>query len=179
MLIFGVPIQQIYLYVIGIAGILTLFTLFFGDAISGAFDADGFSAVLIFSFFTFLGAIGFAMEQTTELNSVLILLLSALSALLLDLVLKIFVLVPLSRAEESLVYTEQSLNGRIGKVITAIPEDGYGEVLLESTSGVISKSARSLTNEGIKEGAVILVIEAEKGSLTVKEYEPLFKGEIK
>lgn len=77
----------------------------------------------------------------------------------------------MSKSEESLAYTEDSLKGRIGNVIIPIPKDGFGEVLLESISGRISKPAASFDNEEIAEGKKILVIDVKNGVLYVVPHQ--------
>lgn len=87
--------------------------------------------------------------------------------------LHVFVLVPLSSAEESLVYKESDLQGRVGKVITAIPRDGYGEVMIESISGRIAKPATSFDRVAIPNGTNVLVVQVQNGVLEVSVHKPL------
>lgn len=172
MTLFGTSIESIYLIFLLIAGGLTILYLFFGDILEGIGDTFGFlNPVLILSFFAFLSATGYVLESTTSLSSILILLLAAGIAFLLDTLLNIFVLIPLSSAEESLSYTEDSLKGRVGKIIIPIPENGFGEIVIESKSGVISKPAAGFDNNIIPEGAKVLVLEVKKGVLYVVPYE--------
>ncbi|PLT28449.1 NfeD family protein [Peribacillus deserti] len=173
--VFGIPIETIYLYTLIITGAVTLLYLLFGDFAHGAAEALGWlNPILLLSFITFVSAAGCILENITSWDSYLILSAAAIISFFITVFLNIFLLIPLSRAEESLVYTEESLNGRVGKVILTIPQDGYGEVVFDSYSGLIAKSARSYDDSPIKEGSQILVIDVEKGVLVVKEYEPLF-----
>lgn len=169
--LFGTPIETIYLYLLFITGALTVLYLFFGHLADGAAAGlDFINPITILAFITFLSAAGYILEVVTSWKSSLILVIAAIISLCLDILLNIFVLLPLSKAEESLAYTAESLNGRVGKVIITIPDNGFGEVVLESYSGMISKPARSYDGSVIKEGSTILVIEAEKGFLLVKDY---------
>lgn len=170
--IFGTNIESIYLWILIISGCLIVLYLFFGDLLSGVADVlPIFNPVLILAFFTFFAATGFSLESLTALQQTFIIIISSLVGVILAVLLHIFVLVPLSSAEESLVYREESLKGRVGTVIIPIPEDGYGEVLIESNSGRIAKPAGSFKNKAIQEGCKILVIEIEKGVLYVIPYE--------
>lgn len=99
------------------------------------------------------------MEKYTSIHSWLILLISTAIAVIISIILHFFVFVPLANAEESLVYTEESLKGRIARVIVSIPKDGYGEILIESYSGNISKTATSFYNEEISYGTETVIIE--------------------
>ena len=94
--------------------------------VEGLSEAAGFlNPVLVLAFLTFLSAIGYLLEILTGMNSVLILIIAAITSVILDTLLNVFVLIPLANTEESLVYTEDSLKGRIAAVIIPIPEDGF------------------------------------------------------
>lgn len=170
--LFGLPVETIYLYALIFSGAVTLLYLFFGDALSGILD--GFiNPVLIFSFITIFSAAGYAAEELTSLHSMLIAVISATISLILVILLNVFVLIPLSATEESLVYKETDLRGRTGTVITAVPENCYGEVLIESISGRIAKPAVSFNKKPIPNGKKVLVIDVTDGVLEVGQYEEL------
>src|SRR5690606_22434968 len=145
--LFGYNIETIYLIGLIISGIGTLLFILFGDFLDGIFPEGFISPTLIFSFLTFFSASGYIFELTLAISSVLILLISFVLALILVTLLNVFVLIPLSSAEESIVYKEEDLRGRVGRVITSIPVDGFGEVVIEGVSGTIAKSAKSFKNE--------------------------------
>jgi membrane protein implicated in regulation of membrane protease activity len=171
---FGWPLESIYFYSLVISGGITIIYLFFGDFLEGVMEGIPFvNPTLIFSFVSIFSASGYLGEVFTEINSGWIAGFSALIAIILVTLLNVFVLIPLSNAEETLVYKESDLRGRIGTVITAIPADGYGEVLIESVSGRIAKPAVSFLNNEIPYGKRVLVIDIEKGVLQVKVYEEL------
>jgi len=167
--LFGYPIETVYLTTLIVSGALTVLYIFFGDIAEAALDF--LNPTLILAFLTFLSASGYLLELITSLNSLVILLISIVIAIILDALLNIFVLVPLSSAEESLVYTSDSLKGRVGTVLTPIPPDGFGEVVLKSNSGTISKPATSFENQPIAEGEKVLVIDVKDGVLYVSHYE--------
>lgn len=170
--LFGTPIESIYLTTLIISGLITVLYILFGDVLEGVAEATGFlNPTLILSFVTFFSASGYLFEQLTPLNSNLIIAISGVIALILDVLLNVFVLVPLASAEESLVYTEESLKGRIGKVIISVPEDGFGEVVIESNSGNIAKPAASFDDLSIKEGSQVLVVDVKSGVLYVTPHE--------
>ena len=175
MTLFGMSIESIYLSLLIVSGSLTLLYLFFGDVLEGLGEASGFlSPVLILAFITFFSAGGYILESVTALNSFVIMAISAALALLLDTLLNVFVLVPMASAEQSLSYTEKSLEGRVGKAIISIPEKGFGEVVIESYSGMISKPAASFEDTPIPEGTEVLVIEVKDGVLHVMPYKKSF-----
>ncbi|PPA70599.1 hypothetical protein [Jeotgalibacillus proteolyticus] len=170
--LFGYSLESIYLGVLIVSGLITLFYLFFGEAIEGALEAADFlNPTTVLAFITIFSGSSYLFESLSSISSGIIILIGAAIALLASLLLHFFILVPLKSAEESLAYTEQSLNGRIGKVIITVPADGFGEVVIESFSGMISKPAASYDNTPIPEGNRVLVIDVTNGVLQVKDYE--------
>ena len=173
---FSIPFETIYLYVLIISGILTVLYVLFADIFHfhGAGDGlDFLNPVLIFAFLTILSASGYLFERLSSLHYLLVLGISAVAAFILVTLLNVFVLVPLSSAEESLVYKESDLQGRVGTVITPIPADGFGEVMIDSTSGRIAKPATSFDGETIANGTSVLVIQVKQGVLEVSEHHQL------
>ncbi|CAM5537924.1 Membrane protein YuaF OS=Lysinibacillus sphaericus OX=1421 GN=LS41612_15775 PE=4 SV=1 [Lysinibacillus sphaericus] len=59
-------------------------------------------------------------------------------------------------------------------MIVPIPEDGFGEVVIETTSGMIAKRAAGYDNEVIDYDSTVLVVEAKEGTLFVRAYEKKF-----
>src|SRR5699024_8652700 len=84
--------------------------------------------------------------------------------------LNIFVLVHLVSAEESISYTEESLKGKVGKVIIPIPEDGFGELVIENKFGTITKPAAHIENRVVAEGEEVLVLDIKNGVLYVEPF---------
>lgn len=172
----GYSLQEIYLFGLVVGGTLTLLYILFGDILDGIFDAspDGIlNPTLILSFTTIVSAAGYLFEKLTSLNSILILLLSFVIAFILVTILNVFVLIPLASAEESIALKDDDLKGRIGKVIISIPDDGFGEVVLEGNSGTISMSAKSFEDKPIPYDTKVLVIDIDgkNGVLSVVPHE--------
>jgi membrane protein implicated in regulation of membrane protease activity len=173
---FSIPLETIYLYGLIISGVLTLIYVLFADVFHFHGFGDGLdflNPVLIFAFVTLLSASGYLFERLSSLHYLLILGISSVAALIVVTLLNVFVLVPLSGAEESLVYKESDLRGRIGTVITTIPVDGYGEVMIDSTSGRIAKPASSFDGDTIPSGTNVLVVQVENGVLQVTVHHQL------
>jgi membrane-bound ClpP family serine protease len=170
--IFGLSFETLYLTLLLIAGGITVLYLLFGDFLGGIAEATGFiNPTLLLAFITITSASGYLFELLTAFNHVLILIVSVVIAIILDILLNVFVLIPLSSAEESLAYTTQSLKGRVGEVIIPIPKDGYGEVIIKSNSGTIAKAAASFENKEIAEGDRVLIVDVKDGVLKVLPYE--------
>ncbi|MBY0221082.1 hypothetical protein ABZ756_11780 [Mammaliicoccus sciuri] len=171
--LFGIEVQQLYLYILIIAGIISLVYVLISDLADGVGELSPFlDPAVILAFITFTSATAYLLELMTSLNSGSILLIAAVVAIVLDFLLYFFVLVPLRSAEVSLAYTDQSLTGLVGKVIVPIPVDGYGEIIIETVNGNLAKRAAGYENEAIEYGKEVLLIEVENGTFFVKEYEP-------
>jgi hypothetical protein len=116
---FSIPLETIYLYGLIIAGVLTVIYVLFADVFHFHGAGDGFdflNPVLIFAFVTVLSACGYLLERLSSLHYLLIMGIGSVTAFIVVSLLNVFVLVPLSSAEESLVYKESDLKGRIGTV---------------------------------------------------------------
>ncbi|MDC3414412.1 hypothetical protein NC797_08220 [Aquibacillus sp. 3ASR75-11] len=175
--ILGYSLETVYLFGLIVGGCFTFIYIILGDVLEGMFEflSDGiFNPTLVLSFITFLSASGYLLEISTSLNSLLILVIALVLAFILVILLNVFILIPISSAEESLVYSEDDLKGRMGKVIVSIPEDGFGEVFLSGKSGSISKSAKSFEDQPIREGTEVLVVDIADGVLYVSPRESLF-----
>ncbi|GAB2546273.1 NfeD family protein [Gracilibacillus alcaliphilus] len=173
MTLFGYAMQDLYLWVLIIAAILTVITLLFGDLLDGIFEAIPFlHPVLVLSFFTFFSAIGYCLEWLTNWTSVWILLIAAVAGVIFVTLLHLFILVPIRSAEGSWGYSEESLVGSTGIITVSVPINGYGEVMIQWKSGVISKPAVSYDNEEIPQDERVLVIEIKDGVLHVSPYQP-------
>lgn len=171
--VFGLPIEQLYMYILIFSGALTVLYVFFGDVADVGDGVPFLNPAVLLAFFTLLSAGGYLLEAATDWSSPAILLAAAAGAFFLDLLLYFFVLVPLASAESSIAYTDESLAGQVAKVITPIPVDGYGEVVIETYGGIISKRATGYDNEAIEHGKSVLIIEVADGTLYVRDYEPM------
>lgn len=170
--LFGFSITTIYIVILFLSGIFVLLYALFGDILEGLDEGiPFFNPILIGSFVIFVSAIGYVLEIATSWSSILILVIAAIAGFLLTTCLNLFVLVPMKSAEHSLAVTEDSLKGKIGKTIIPIPEDGFGEVLLENVSGRIAKAAKSFDGNEIPEGVKVLVVQVKDGVLYVIPYE--------
>jgi hypothetical protein len=109
---FSIPLETIYFYGLIISGVITVLYVLFADVFHFHSAGDGLdflNPVLIFAFVTILSASGYLFERLSSLHYLLILGISAVAAFLVVALLNVFVLVPLSSAEESLVYKESDL----------------------------------------------------------------------
>ncbi|QDQ02054.1 hypothetical protein FOH38_17050 [Lysinibacillus fusiformis] len=175
MTLFGYSLEQIYLVVLIFAGLATILFMFFGDAVEGI--GDGLPILnpsVILSFITMMSAAGFILEKLALFSSGWNIVAAILIGIILSVLFYLFILVPLKSADVSLAYTEESLGGQLGRVIVPIPIDGFGEVVIETASGMISKRAVGFDNETIDYDTTVLIVEVKEGTLLVRAYEKKF-----
>lgn len=172
MMIFGVSMEQLYMYILLAAGALTVLHVFFGGMIDLGDVLPAFNPTVILAFLTFGAAIGFLLETATAFDEWSVLGLAIMGATLLAILLYFFILLPLSSAESAIVHSEELLSGQVANVIVPIPEDGYGEVVLETYEGTISKRATSYDNEAIDRDEKVTIIEISNDTLYVQVCEP-------
>ena len=164
-------LQEFFLYGVIISTVLTFILVLFNDLFDGLLLPPFLNPVLVLSFFTILCGIGYLFVTFTSLSPILATLFSAIISFIIVAFIHIFILVPVSTAQESLTITEEDLKGRLGKVIITVPEDGFGEVLITSNSGSFAKPAVSFDKEAIPAEAEVLIIDVKNGVLYVSSYE--------
>lgn len=169
---FTLTIQTIYLTVLIVAGLITILYLLFSDIADYAVDGVVlFDPAIILPFISITAGAGYLFEKFTSLTSILVFIISIIVSAIITTLFYFFLLSPLRSAEVSLVYSEESLEGQIGRVIVPIPIDGFGEVVIESINGILTKRAASYKNVQIPYDAKVLIIESKEGTIYVVEYE--------
>ncbi|MGE7982447.1 hypothetical protein [Solibacillus sp. NPDC093137] len=169
---FGYSIETIYLIILIVIGCCTVLYLFFADVADVSIDGSPFfDPAVILSFITFTSAAGYLLEQFTGFTSFITFIIALIIASLLTALLYFFLLVPLRSAEVSLAYTEESLEGQVGKVIVPVPLEGFGEMVIETANGIISKRAASFHQVEIPYDTQVLIIEMRDGTAMVAIYE--------
>ncbi|WP_431028262.1 NfeD family protein [Lysinibacillus sp. LZ02] len=174
-MLFGFSLATVYLTILIVIGLATILYLFFADVADGL--AEGipfFDPAVMLAFITITAAGGYLCEKFTSLSHLFVLLLALFISLISTALLYYFFLVPLRSAETSLSYTDESLAGQTGRVITPIPVDGFGEIVITTVSGVINKRAASYNHEEIPYDQEVLVIEVVDGTVYVQAYENVF-----
>ena len=169
-------IDQLYWWVLIIAGIGTFIYMLFADA----FDMfDGwFNPAVILSFLALGAGIGLILNALAHVSPMIGLVVALVGSFVLTTLLYLFVLLPLSEAEESIGMTDESLVGLVGRLTVPIPEGGYGEVMIETVTGSILKTAQSIEGTPISTEKRVIVIEVQKNIAIVMEYdEPTIREE--
>lgn len=169
---FGYSIELIYLAILILIGCCTILYLFFADIADVSIDGIPLlDPAVILSFITFTAAVGYFFERFFNFSSTTIFIIALIISSLFTALLYYFLLVPLRSAEVSLAYTDESLEGQVGKVIVPVPLDGFGEIVIETVNGIISKRAASYHDVEIPYDTQVLIIEMRDGTAYVAIYE--------
>lgn len=171
-MLFGFQLEIIYLITLLVIGSCTFLYILFGDVADGALEGIPFlDPATILAFISFTSATGYILEKFTSMSSRIVLIIALLIGSFAALLVYYLLLVPLRSAEVSLVYTEESLEGKLAKVITPIPLNGFGEIIIETINGVIAKRAASFKDDEIPYDKTVLIIEVRDGTAFVSVYE--------
>lgn len=171
-MLFGFQLETIYLITLLVIGSCTFLYILFGDVADGALEGIPFlDPATILAFISFTSATGYILEKFTSLTSWIVLIIALLIGSFAALLVYYLLLVPLRSAEVSLVYTEESLEGKLAKVITPIPLNGFGEIIIDTINGVIAKRAASFKGVEIPYDQTVLIIEVRDGTAFVTVYE--------
>ena len=162
-------IDQLYWWVLIIAGSGTFLYMMFSDV----FDVfDGwFNPAVILSFLALGSGIGLILNALAHVSPMIGLAVALVGSFALTTLLYLFVLLPLSNAEESIGLTDESLIGMEGRLTVPIPEGGYGEVLIESVTGSVLKTAQSIDGAAVSAEQRVVVIEVERNLAIVMPYD--------
>jgi membrane protein implicated in regulation of membrane protease activity len=163
-------LESIYLICIGVGLLYSFITLFFGDSVTDwlhGVHLPALQPILWVSGLTAFGGVGFLLSRLTSFSVPTILALAFLGGAALAVAAYFIWVEPMSQAETSTGYSMLQLVGRVGEVWTTIPANGLGEVLISMVSGTTNNMAASLTNEPIKEGTRVLVVEVREHVLYV------------
>lgn len=155
---------------------LTLLALFVGDMLEGALDAlDSLDGLLdplsLLGGITCFGGAGVIITTTTELGDGATAALSTGIGLALAVLMHFVYVRPMKNSENSSGYSLKEMQGRIGEVLTTIPANGYGEVLIRMGPSNTFRQAASFNRTLIKAGARIVVVEVRDGDLWVAPFE--------
>lgn len=171
----GIDIQSIYFYGLIIGAIITLLYMLFGDVfeVMGAFGdfAPGsiLNPVVILSFISVLCGAGYVFELRESFTSLTIFIFSTIISLVIVSIIHFFILVPLAKSEQSTAHSIHDFVHKEGEVITTIPANGVGEVLIKTPLGSRGNIAKSVSDTEIRQGVFVSVIEVDDSGVLIVE----------
>ncbi|WLV24876.1 NfeD family protein [Aciduricibacillus chroicocephali] len=152
--------------VILIAGfsLMVILTLILGDI-----DLGFISVMELGNFITLFGLFGYLGTEHTDYGKTAVTVIAVILAALVAVILQVFIFKPLMRSENSITLRDNDLEGSEGRVITSIPEDGFGEILIERKTGNVFRSAKSQDGSPVDFDEIVQIIKIEQGCAVVKK----------
>lgn len=166
----------IYWYILIGSLVLAILFFLFGDLISHL-AIDFLHPLLLLGSLAVLSGSAIILTDYSHLTQIQIFIISLFFAIIAYVLIYNFLIIPISHAEASSAHSAESYYGRIGEVITTIPKDGYGEILIESVSGSTNETARSFDDQRIPQGTKIVVIQVDQDCVYVSPLEDDLKGD--
>ncbi|TCS96738.1 NfeD family protein [Hazenella coriacea] len=144
-------------FLIGIGYVLLLVLV--GEIFHGlfSFDLPMLQPVTIMGALTLFGASGIIASQIYQLTPINTLLIASGVAILSFILLYVLFVRTTETAENSTGFQYQDLIGKTAEVITPIPSDGYGEILLVTSGGRTAQIAASEDGSSIPQGTQVKV----------------------
>jgi membrane protein implicated in regulation of membrane protease activity len=172
-------VLELYWSCLAFGVLFTLVTVVLGDlvshAVGGALDflsLDYLNPTSLAIGITVFGGAGILLDEYTGLAGLLVIGAALLLAGFIAYLITRYLVLPLRKAESSTAYSMSKLAGRLGEVITPIPEGGgFGEVLLKVGAGNSNHAAASFEGNAIQAGVRVVVVEVRDGDLYVSRFE--------
>lgn len=151
---------------------LTILYLLIGDAIEGIFGGiEGIiNPTLLLCALTIIGGAGVLLSKYSGFSELVVFGISLLIGIIAYILVYYFLILPMSKAEVSTTFSIKELEGVLAEVITSIPSNGYGEIILSTISGTSNYIAKSMDGQEITSGSRVLVIKAEEDHLVVSKF---------
>jgi len=128
---------------------------------------------LIAAFLTVTGGIGLILNIRwgTGSGDLLVLTISVLSGLFIAALLNRLVIIPLKRAQNTSAFDKQATIGTIAKIISPIPQGGYGKISYNISGSTVTSPAKSEDGGEIKNGEHVNIVYIEGGTYFVRKQE--------
>jgi len=130
-----------------------------------------FKPVLISVFLTVTGGMGLLLTPRFygTMGSVIVLAISFLGGFLLATLLNYFVIKPLHRAQNTSTFNKMDTIGQIAKVISPIPQGGYGKISFSISGSLVTSPAKSEGGDAISKGEDVEITQIEGNTYFVKK----------
>jgi membrane protein implicated in regulation of membrane protease activity len=163
----------LYLICIGIGVVFAFVTILFGDShghtVMGHIPL--MQPVSLVSGITAFGGAGILLSSLTLFSPPLTFWLSVCSAVLISFISYFVWVRPMKDAESSTGFSVYQLSGKLGEVLTAIPANGLGEVIVTMVNGRSNHMAASYDSQSIGVGTRVVVVEVKNHVLYVTPFE--------
>jgi len=129
-----------------------------------------FQPKLIAIFLTITGAIGMILSARLDnvFSGPIVLTISVFSGLAVAGLINRLIVIPLRRAENTSAFDKQATIGTWAKVISPIPQNGYGKISYSISGSTVTSPAKSEDGGEIKNGENVAIVYIEGGTYFVK-----------
>lgn len=132
---------------------------------------DFLKPVVIVSAIAGFGGAGLMLDRLAALAPLLEAGIAALSGCMLGGGVWALAVRPMRNVEQTGGYAMAELEGKIAEVVTTIPEEGYGEIIVRVGAGFTSRPATSIDDQRIASGTRVVIVEVEDGVVRVVPFE--------
>ena len=160
--------MYVAIFVVGVGFVLLSFFL---DMV---LDADGplpiLQPKLIAVFLTIMGGLGIILSARLDgtFAAGIILIISILSGLIIAGLINRLIIIPLHKAQNTSAHDKQATIGITAKIISPIPQGGYGKIRYSISGSVVTSPAKSEDGGEIKNGESVDIVYIEGGTYFVK-----------
>jgi len=128
---------------------------------------------LIAVFIMVMGGIGLILSARLDsfFAAPIIFILSALSGIIIAGLLNRLVIIPLHKAQNTSAHDRQATIGTTAKIISPIPQNGYGKIRYSVSGSVVTSPAKSEDGGEIRNGESVDIIYIEGGTYFVRRKE--------
>jgi len=129
-----------------------------------------FQPKLIAIFLTVMGGVGLILTNSwASAPFTLILTISVFSGLFIAALLYRFVIIPLHRAQNTSAFDKQATIGIVAKIISPIPQGGYGKISYNISGSTVTSPAKSEDGGEVKNGEAVTIVYIEGGTYFVRK----------
>jgi len=155
-------------FIVGVGFIVASVVLdFFVDGTGSPISI--FQPKLIAIFLTVVGGVGMILTNVWgNAPFSLILTISAFSGLFIAALLHRLVLIPLYRAQNTSAFDKQATIGTMAKIISPIPQGGYGKISYNISGSTVTSPAKSEDGGEIKNGQTVSIVYIEGATYFVR-----------
>ncbi|MBB6671128.1 NfeD family protein [Cohnella nanjingensis] len=152
---------------LGFGALMAIVTLVFGDLLGGAtgwfewLSIDGhhlFQPVVLAGGITVFGGAGLLMHRYSPLSALGVYASAIVIAVAIAIAMYFVYVRPMKASENSVGFSMNDLEGKRAEVLTSIPADGCGEVLVKIGAGLTNQIAESFDKEDVPSGTEVVIV---------------------
>ena len=158
-----------YLLLLVVGGGFLLLSVIFGEL----FDLEGVGLgfmrpTVVAVTVAVTGAVGLLLTRR-DVWGIFVLAIAVVCGLFAGFMLHRFVIVPLHKMQNTSSFDKNAMVGSVAKVVSPIPQGGYGKIRYTASGSTVTGPARSDTGSGIKKDADVVIMYIKDNAYYVSE----------